>query len=137
MLLPTYNGELSINIFDKNIIRATLNNDGMSPPINFTNLGETIFRGNALVTNGNFEFSFVVPRDIRIPVGNGRISFYAKRNQLHLDKTGYNTDIKIGGINTNAAVDITGPKVKLYISKEAILSDPRSFFKFQKVPFQE
>jgi len=122
VLLPTYNGELSINIFDKNIIRATLNNDGMSPPINFTNLGETIFRGNALVSNGNFEFSFVVPRDIRIPVGNGRISFYAKRNQLHLDKTGYNTDIKIGGINTNAAVDITGPKVKLYMNDETFVN---------------
>jgi hypothetical protein len=121
-LLPNYNGELSINIFDKNIIRATLNNDGMSPPINFTNLGETIFRGNASVANGKFEFGFVVPRDIRIPVGNGRISFYAKRNQLLLDKTGYNNDIKIGGINTNAVADITGPKVNLYMNDQTFVN---------------
>jgi hypothetical protein len=121
-LLPNYSGDLAVNIFDKNIVRATLNNDGMSPPINFMNLGETIFRGNASVANGKFEFGFVVPRDIRIPVDKGRISFYAKRNQTLLDKTGYNTDIKIGGINTNAVADVTGPKVKLYMNDEAFVN---------------
>ena len=121
-LLPIYNGELSVNIFDKNVIRNTLNNDSYSPSISFTTLGETIFRGNASVINGKFEFGFVVPRDIRIPVGNGRISFYSKRNQILLDKTGYNTDIKIGGINTTAVVDVTGPKVKLYMNDETFVN---------------
>ena len=121
-LLSSYNGELSVNVFDKSINRATLNNDGFSPPINFNILGETIFRGNASVGNGKFEFGFVVPRDIRIPVDNGRISFYAKRNQILLDKTGYNTDIKIGGINTNAVADNTGPTVKLYMNDETFVN---------------
>ncbi|WP_293890167.1 type IX secretion system sortase PorU [Flavobacterium sp.] len=120
--LPTYNGDLSVNIFDKNVIRTTLNNDNNSPSMTFTNLGETIFRGNASITSGNFEFGFVVPRDIRIPVGNGRISFYAKRNQIHLDKAGYNTDIKIGGINTSAVADNTGPTVKLYMNDETFVN---------------
>jgi hypothetical protein len=121
-LLPTYSGELSVNIFDKNVTRATLNNDGNSPPINFTNLGETIFRGNASVAGGRFEFGFVVPRDIRIPVGNGKISFYTKRNQILLDKTGYNTDIKIGGINPNATADNVGPRVRLYMNDETFVN---------------
>lgn len=121
-LLTTYNGELAINIFDKEITRATLNNDNFSLSINFRVLGETIFRGNASVVNGKFELGFVVPRDIRIPVGNGKISFYAKRNQIHLDKTGYNTDIKIGGININAVADNTGPRVKLYMNDETFVN---------------
>jgi hypothetical protein len=79
MLLTNYNGEVSTTIFDKTIPRTTLNNDGNSPAINFDTLGETIFRGNASIANGLFEFSFVVPRDIRIPLADGRISFYAKR----------------------------------------------------------
>jgi hypothetical protein len=114
--LPAYNGELAVQIFDKNITRSTLNNDHNSPVINFNILGETIFRGNATVTNGQFEFGFVVPRDIAIPVGNGRISFYAKRNQILFDKTGYDTSIKIGGINESAAADNIAPKVKLYMN---------------------
>jgi hypothetical protein len=125
-VLSNYNGNLSTTVFDKNITANTLRNDGVDAMISasgqmastmpFTALGETIFRGNASVSNGNFEFGFVVPRDIRIPLGNGKISFYAKRNEILLDKTGFNTDIKIGGTNTNAAVDITPPKVKVYMN---------------------
>ncbi|HEU0137431.1 MAG TPA: type IX secretion system sortase PorU, partial [Flavobacterium sp.] len=64
--LSSYNGELAVNIFDKEITRSTFNNDGNAPPYVFNILGETIFRGNASISNGQFEFSFVVPRDIRI-----------------------------------------------------------------------
>ena len=117
-----YNGELSTTIFDKIIARSTLNNDGYSPPMNFNVLGETIFRGNASVTNGQFEFSFVVPRDIRIPLGNGKISFYGKRNQLLENETGYDTSIKVGGINENAVVDNIPPTVKLYMNDETFVS---------------
>lgn len=120
--LTAYNGELSVQIFDKKITRTTLNNDGNSPPINFNVLGETIFRGNASVTNGQFEFGFVVPRDIAIPLDNGRISFYAKRNQTLFDKTGVNTTIKIGGVNLNAAADNTPPRVKLYMNDQTFVN---------------
>lgn len=119
--LTNYNGQLAVNIFDKTISRTTLNNDGNASPMTFNILGETIFRGNASVANGQFEFGFVVPRDIRVPVGNGRISFYAKRNELRLDKTGYNTTIKVGGINENAPVDNIGPTVKLYMNDESFV----------------
>ena len=120
-LLPTYNGELAINIFDKNLIKATFNNDGNSQPINFNTLGETIFRGNALVTNGQFEFGFVVPRDIKIPVGNGRISFYSKKNSEFIDNSGIDTTIKIGGINPLATADTTPPTVKLYMNDQTFV----------------
>ena len=121
-LLTNYNGELSTTIFDKIIARSTFNNDGNSAPINFNVLGETIFRGNASVTNGKFEFSFVVPRDIRIPLASGRISFYAKKNQFLENETGYNTSIKVGGINENAVVDNISPRVKLYMNDETFVS---------------
>lgn len=120
--LNTYNGELGVSIYDKNIARTTLNNDGEGSVMNFTTLGETIFRGNASVNNGQFEFGFVVPRDIRIPTGNGRMSFYAKRNQILLDKTGYNTSIIVGGINENAAQDNIGPTVKLYMNDQTFVN---------------
>lgn len=118
----TYNGDLAVAIFDKNSQKSTIVNDGIGQVMNFTALGETIFRGNANIVNGKFEFGFVVPRDIRIPLGNGRISFYAKRNQILLDKTGYNTVIKIGGINPNAAADTTPPKVKLYMNDQTFIN---------------
>lgn len=120
--ITNYNGELSVNIFDKNIAKTTLNNDGNSPPIVFNTSGETIFRGNASVTNGQFEFKFVVPRDIRIPIGNGRISFYAKKSATLSDNTGYDTRIKIGGTNTNAIADNNAPRVKLFMNDQTFVS---------------
>ncbi|KIQ18032.1 peptidase C25 [Flavobacterium sp. MEB061] len=121
-VLSNYNGELATAIFDKLITTTTLNNDGYSPAMSFKTLGETIFRGNASVTNGQFEFSFVVPRDIRIPVDYGRISFYAKKTALLENQSGYNTTIKIGGINENAPADNINPKVKLYMNDETFVS---------------
>ncbi|CAD0002833.1 type IX secretion system sortase PorU [Flavobacterium salmonis] len=121
-ILSNYNGELSTAIFDKLITNTTLNNNGSSPPIQFKTQGETIFRGNASVINGQFEFSFVVPRDIRIPVNNGRISFYSKKSDVLENQSGYNDIIKIGGINENAPQDNISPKVQLYMNDETFVS---------------
>ena len=122
-VLTSYNGELSTTIFDKNISRTTLNNDGYSSlSMPFITLGETIFRGNASVTNGKFEFSFVVPRDIRIPIDNGKISFYAKKTDSFENQTGVDLSIKIGGINENAVADNIPPIVKLYMNDETFVS---------------
>lgn len=121
-LLPNYNGEVAVTIFDKTVSKTTYNNDGNSPPINFNVLGEAIFRGNASVTNSQFEFSFVVPRDIRIPLANGRISFYSKKNLVLQNETGYDSTIKVGGINENAIADNINPRVKLYMNDETFVS---------------
>ena len=56
--------------------------------LDFKTLGEIIFKGQASVTNGQFEFDFVVPRDIGIPVGSGKVSFYAKNETLLEDQAG-------------------------------------------------
>lgn len=128
VLLSGYNGDLAVQIFDKDINRSTLGNNGVTNSggliiMNFTTLGETIFRGNASVVNGQFEFSFVVPQDIRIPVGNGKISFYSKRNSPNLDnQTGYDRGIQIGGVNTNAVADSTPPTVRMFMNDEGFVS---------------
>ncbi|AOW08298.1 type IX secretion system sortase PorU [Flavobacterium gilvum] len=121
-ILTDYNGILATILFDKKITKSTLNNDGYSPPINFTTLGEAIFRGNASVTNGQFEYSFIVPKDIRIPLDNGKLSFYAQKIESTGDVTGYDTSIKIGGVNKNAVADNNSPKVKLYMNDQTFVS---------------
>jgi hypothetical protein len=120
--ITNYNGVLATILFDKTITKSTLNNDGYSPPINFTNLGEAIFRGNATVANGQFEYSFIVAKDIRIPLDYGKLSFYAQKNDVLEDVAGYDTTIKVGGINENAVADNNSPKLKLYMNDETFVS---------------
>lgn len=128
-LITNYNGELAVQVYDKNLNRLTLDNDNVSlppinqPKLNFITLGEVIYRGNASVVNGKFEFSFIVPQDIQIPIGNARVSFYAKSNSPILqNQTGYNTQIKVGGVNTSAPSDTTPPKLKLYMNDTNFVS---------------
>ncbi|MCW1147965.1 type IX secretion system sortase PorU [Flavobacterium lacisediminis] len=127
-VISNYNGDLAVQIFDKDINRSTLGNNGVTNGsgliiMNFVTLGETVFRGNASVVNGQFEFSFVVPQDIRVPVGNGKISFYAKRDAPNLDnQTGFDKTIQIGGVNVNAPTDSNPPTVQLYMNDESFAS---------------
>ncbi len=127
-LLPDFNGTVSVIVYDKEVSRSTLANDntlgldGNLIKLNYNTLGEAVFRGKASVLNGKFDFDFVVPRDIRIPVDRGRVSFYALNNGKTEDRTGYNTDILIGGINENAPEDNTGPEITLFMNNENFVS---------------
>ena len=127
-VLNNYNGILTATVFDKDIERRTLANDGITDSNNntifldFTTLGEIIFKGQATITNGVFDFDFVVPRDIGIPIGQGKVSFYAKRNNVLEDQTGYSFDIQVGGINENAEEDNIGPVINLFMNDENFVS---------------
>ncbi|WP_136480219.1 type IX secretion system sortase PorU [Cognatitamlana onchidii] len=127
-VLSNYNGTLSTTVYDKNIDRSTLGNDGTALDgelilMDFKTLGEIIFRGKASVVNGAFEFDFVVPKDIGIPVGFGKVSFYSNNNELLQDKSGsvVNT-ILIGGINKNVEEDNVGPVVNIFMNDENFVS---------------
>lgn len=122
VLMTDYNGILEAKIFDKNVMRQTLDNDNHGFIMDFVTLGEGLFNGQATVTNGQFEFEFVVPRDIQIPVGKGRISLYAKRDNLLEDQSGVNLDLNVGGLNENAPEDNEGPLIRLFMNDESFVS---------------
>jgi len=127
-LLSNYNGVLEGKVYDKNVERQTLANDGTRDLngnliiMDFITLGEILFNGQATVTNGTFEFEFVVPRDIQIPVDTGRVSLYAQRNELLEDQTGYDLRLRVGGLNENAPEDNEGPLISLFMNDESFVS---------------
>ena len=126
-LLSNYNGILTATVFDKEIDRQTLGNNGVMENgelivMDFETLGEVIFKGQASVENGQFEFNFVVPRDIGVPVGPGKVSFYAKTENPLQDQAGASFDIQVGGINENAEEDNIGPVINLYMNDENFVS---------------
>lgn len=127
-LLSNYNGRLEGKVYDKNVQRQTLGNDGARDQngdliiLDFITLGEILFNGQATVTNGTFEFEFVVPRDIQIPVETGRVSLYSQRNLELEDQTGYDLRLRVGGLNENAPEDNQGPLISLFMNDESFVS---------------
>lgn len=125
--IQNYNGKLSAVVFDKRIERQTLGNDGTRVNgelaiLDFTTLGENLFRGKASVENGEFEFEFVLPKDTRLPVDAGRVSFYSSRTGVLEDYNGFNNEILIGGINENAPEDNEGPIIELFMNDESFVN---------------
>jgi hypothetical protein len=126
-LISNYNGKLSTTIYDKIQNKSTLGNDGTVNSsgliiLDYEDLGEIIFRGQSSVVNGKFDFDFVVPRDISIPLGDGRVSFYAKRDGVLENQTGVNTSIVVGGINENAVADNLPPTIEAFMNDESFVS---------------
>ena len=124
--LNNYTGELTAIVFDKRIQRSTLGNDGASQggellTMDFTTLGENLFRGKASVQNGSFEFDFVLPKDTKLPVDVGRVSLYSARDNVLEEYSGFNTEILIGDINEDAPEDNSGPLINLYMNDETFV----------------
>ncbi len=118
-ILTDFNGSLSTVVYDKVIEKTTLANDGNGSKVPFDTQDSKLFSGKSTVTNGVFKFDFIVPKDIKIAYGKGKISFYAENGVL--DKAGANFDVIVGGINDNAPDDTVGPEIKLYMNDESFI----------------
>ena len=118
-VLTDFNGSLSTTVYDKPIDKSTLDNDNFGVVEVFDSQESKLFRGLATVENGNFNFEFIVPRDVKIAYGKGKLSFYAT-DQI-LDRAGYNADVIVGGINENAPEDTVGPEIQLFMNDESFL----------------
>ncbi len=112
--LTGYNGVLYPTVFDKASALTTLGNDPPNTPFSFKFEKNIIYRGKVSVVNGDYTFSFVVPRDIAYQFGKGRISYYAYDGQT--DASGFCEDVIIGGTNPNAPADAAGPQVRLFMN---------------------
>lgn len=74
-----FSGTVYPTIFDRPQTVKTLGNDPASPVTSFQQQTQVLYKGSATVTNGQFQFSFVMPKDISFnQQGKGRISLYAE-----------------------------------------------------------
>jgi len=114
--MTNFNGVVYPTVFDKETTVTTLGNDPNSIPTSFLLQKNMIYNGKSEVVNGDFHFSFLVPKDISYNYGKGKISYYA-HNGIN-DAAGYCDKITIGGTNSNAVIDNQGPTINLFMNNE-------------------
>ncbi len=105
-------------IFDKSQQITTLKNDPSSSAKTFSLLKSIIFNGKASITNGEFEFTFIVPKDIAYNIDQGKISYYAENRLRAIDAHGYTSEFLIGGTADAYAEDNNGPDLDVYMNDE-------------------
>ncbi len=119
-LMSNFNGKVFPIVFDKYQEDEVLDNDHNDYTMTFEKLGPKLFQGKADVTNGRFTFEFIVPKDIDLNYGKGRLSFYAVDNME--EKIGYSDDIIVGGVDENAEEDNQPPVIKAYLNDKNFVS---------------
>ena len=126
-----FNGTVSIVVFDKEeTITALLNDDNSTDghphlPFQFQDRPNTLFRGSAEVVNGEFEFSFIVPRSIRFNYGSGRMIFNAWSSEDNFEEAqGYFEDFIVGG-SEDIPRTTESPTVRMYLNHPGFVSGGR------------
>jgi hypothetical protein len=123
--LPGFNGNIYISVFDKPSVLTTLNNSQNTPAssyiFNFNQQKSVLYKGNATVSNGNFSYSFIVPKDIMYNFGYGKISYYAQAGNNN-DASGYYGQIIVGGTSNTPIIDNQGPGIKLFMNDDKFVS---------------
>ena len=118
--ITDYNGTLYPTVFDKAITLQTLASNPQSYESSFILQKNIIYRGKASVINGDFSFTFIIPKDIQYNFGKGRISYYAENGTD--DATGWFEEFIIGGSSDSIISDQNGPVIKLFMNNDHFIS---------------
>lgn len=114
--VTTFNGEIIPAVYDKAQMVETLGNAGQTP-MSYKVQTNLIYKGLATVKNGEFEFSFIVPKDVAFKLDKGKILYYAYNESV--DAKGYFDGFYVGGTSTKTVTDNNGPKVELFMNSES------------------
>jgi hypothetical protein len=117
--LIDFNGQVVPTIYDKEMTMNNLANDG-GPVMEFQVQNSILFKGKASVTNGEFTFSFIVPKDMAYQVGSGKFSFYASDDQR--DASGVNQTVLFGESSGEEINDRQGPELDIFMNDSSFVS---------------
>ena len=134
LVVEDFNGRVDITIYDKMQSIPTRDNDhagGEPKVVAYNDYPNTIFSGSTQVTEGRFQYTFMVPKDIRYNYGNGRIVYYAvsldSATMELSEAVGHFEDFTVGGTNAIALADTTGPEMQIYLNSKAFKDGDRTY----------
>ena len=110
-----FQGKLFATVYDKPTVLFTRANDPSSIKEDFEIQKNIIFKGQVLVTNGDWEFSFIVPKDINYNFGKGKLSLYST-DEKNTDAASFFDGFIIGGFTKDTFTDDKPPVVKLFMN---------------------
>lgn len=119
ILMDDFQGVVYPIVFDKAQNIETLANDG-GAVFAFESRNSVIYKGKASVSDGKFEYNFVIPKDIVYSYGNGKLGYYADNDIV--DAHGSFKDIIIGGAADSVPVDNKGPEIRLFMNDSNFVS---------------
>jgi len=93
-----------------------------TPDLNYLDRPNTLFSGKAVVTNGDYSFTFMLPKDIKYNYGGGRINYYAADDVNNYEAQGYYEKFVVGGTVRGFESETNGPDVQLFLNTDNFVS---------------
>ena len=116
-----FSGTLDAMVRDtKETVKCKLNNttsEGADTTFIFTDRKNNLYHGTNKVENGEFNFTFAVPKDINYADGTGLINIYAYDPALKASAHGACDKFTVNGSNI-AENDSIGPSIYCYLNSE-------------------
>ncbi|MBK9721085.1 MAG: type IX secretion system sortase PorU [Saprospiraceae bacterium] len=110
-----FTGKLFVTIYDKEINLRTKANDPTSYVANYNLQRNILYKGLVAVNQGDWNFTFTVPKDINYEFGKGKMSLYATDEKTR-DAAGYEDAFIIGGVSKDSIRDDNPPIVKVFLN---------------------
>ncbi len=115
-----FNGTLTATLKDREVVLETLGDE--NPVFQFRDRINSLFRGDASVVNGAFELTFIVPKNIAPEIGLGKLSLYAKEENLQRDAIGGQVNFKIGSSEADDGSDKAPPLIRVFIGDTTFIN---------------
>jgi len=109
----SFNGWADVAVLDKPVAVQTRGDE--NPPFSFFDWRHTLFRGRAAVANGYFELETVLPKNLTLQPGHGKISVIAQDAAQNAAALGAMERVWIGGTEKNVTVLPGGPEMVLFM----------------------
>lgn len=113
-LAEDFDGDVTLTIFDQERTGRTLGQDFDSYVREFRRSGASLFKGRASVVGGVWQARFMLPRDVSLGRGLGRLSLYAAADDGR-DAAGVFTRFFVDGLAPPAVADDTPPSITVGI----------------------
>lgn len=118
-----FNGLITARILDSKVDVKTLDNNGVGA-FEYQDYKGVLYNGTDSVRNGQFTFTFTVPKDISYSGNAGKMSFYAvSASSGNKEAQGYFQSFKVGGSNPNPEQDTEGPEIRRVFLNDTTFTD--------------
>jgi hypothetical protein len=118
--LTAFNGSVEITLFDKETNFVTIGRN--NPPFQYKQWQNALFRGMATVSDGTFEITFVIPKNMAYQVAPGKVSLYAMDPATGADAIGSSSGFKIGESEPGAVTESTPPGIELFMGDTTFIN---------------
>ena len=124
--VPSFTGEMWIKIFDSQQTITCLNNNNKNKTFSYPDYPNVLFNSKDSVINGEFHFTFIVPKDISYSNEAGKMNFYASCINGTETKEAQGAFVNfIVGTKDNEEIenDDIGPEIRqLYLNDSSFIS---------------